>query len=103
MGFYIEVQELEHYGCCRVAVDDVDTVQVIGVGLWVVGGTDDTSLTVKITTATCQKHTINSLVRGNFKYFIFKRILVIDGWGISCEIALIWISVDFSDDQSILA
>ena len=25
-----------------------------------------------------------------------------DGWGISCEIALIWMSVDFTDDQSTL-
>ena len=25
---------------------------------------------------------------------------MIDGWGISCEIALIWISLDFTDDQS---
>ena len=36
----------------------------------------------------------------NLKYVIFKRILVIDGWGISCEIALIWMSLDFTDDQS---
>ena len=36
------------------------------------------------------------------KYVIFKRILVIDGWGISCEIALIWMSLDLSDDQSTL-
>ena len=27
---------------------------------------------------------------------------MIDGWGISCEIALIWLSLDFSDDQSTL-
>ena len=26
---------------------------------------------------------------GNYRYVIFKQILVIDGWGISCEIALI--------------
>ena len=38
----------------------------------------------------------------NFIYVIFKRILVIDGWGISCEIALIWMSLDFTDDQSTL-
>ena len=25
-----------------------------------------------------------------------------DGWGISCEIALIWMSLDFTDDQSTL-
>ena len=28
---------------------------------------------------------------------------MIDGWGISCEIALIWMSLDFADDQSTLA
>ena len=37
-----------------------------------------------------------------FKYVIFKQILVIDGWGISCEIALIWMPLDFTDDQSTL-
>ena len=31
-----------------------------------------------------------------------KQILVIDGWGISSEIALIWMSLDFADDQSTL-
>ena len=30
---------------------------------------------------------------GNLRHVIFKRILVIDGWGISCEIALIWMSL----------
>ena len=39
---------------------------------------------------------------GNFRHVSFKQILVIDGWGISCEIALIWMSVDFTDDQSTL-
>ena len=29
-------------------------------------------------------------------------ILVINGWGISCEIVLIGMSVDFTDDQSTL-
>ena len=33
---------------------------------------------------------------------IVKQILVIGGLGISCEIALIWISLDFTDDQSAL-
>ena len=41
---------------------------------------------------------INSLAPGefqqNFSYVIFKWILVIDGWGIACEIALIWMSLD---------
>ena len=49
---------------------------------------------------------VNSLTagifKGNFRYVIFKQILVIDGWGISCEIALIWMSLDFTDDQSTL-
>ena len=46
----------------------------------------------------------NSLALGkfdwNFIYVILKRILVIDGWGISCEISLIWMSLNFTDDQS---
>ena len=51
---------------------------------------------------------VNSLAPGkfkrNFRYVIFKRILVIDGWRIFCEIALIWMSpaLDFTDDQSTL-
>ena len=49
---------------------------------------------------------MNSLVPGkfewNFRHVIFKQILVIDGWGISCKIALIWMSLDFTDDQSTL-
>ena len=49
---------------------------------------------------------VNSLAPGNFEWYficvIFKRILVIDGWGISVEIALIWMSLDFTDDQSTL-
>ena len=48
----------------------------------------------------------NSLAPGkfewNFRYVIFKWMLVIDGWGIRCEIALIWMSLDFTDDQSTL-
>ena len=49
---------------------------------------------------------INSLAPGkfawNFRQVIFKQIIVIDGWGISCEIVLIWMSLDFTDDQSTL-
>ena len=37
-----------------------------------------------------------------FRYAIVESILVIDGWGISCEIAQIWMSVDFTNDQSTL-
>ena len=48
----------------------------------------------------------NSLAPGkfewNFRYVVFKQILVIDGWGISCEIVLMWVSLDFTDDQSTL-
>ena len=33
----------------------------------------------------------------NFMHVIFKQILVIDGWGIACKIALIWMSLDFID------
>ena len=49
---------------------------------------------------------INSLAPGkyewNFRYVIFKWILMIDERGISCEITLIWMSPDFTDDQSTL-
>ena len=52
------------------------------------------------------KCTFNSLAPGkfewNFRHVIFKQILVIDGWGISCEIAVIWMSLDFIDDHSAL-
>ena len=48
------------------------------------------------------RRTINSLAPGkfewNFRHVIFKQILLIDGWGISCEITLIWMSMDFVDD-----
>ena len=38
----------------------------------------------------------------NYRHVIFKQILVIDVWGIPCEIALILMSLDFTDDQSTL-
>ena len=38
----------------------------------------------------------------NFRYVIFQGILVIEGWGMACEIALIWMSLDFTDYQSTL-
>ena len=41
-------------------------------------------------------------IRTKFYICNFKWILVIDGWGISCEIALIWMSLDVTDDQSTL-
>ena len=41
---------------------------------------------------------INSLAPGwfkvNFRRIIFKLILVVNGWGISCETTLIWLSLD---------
>ena len=47
---------------------------------------------------------VNSLAPGKFewncRHVVFKQILVIDGWSISCEISLIWMSLDFIDDQS---
>ena len=47
---------------------------------------------------------INSLAPWKFewRYVIFKQMLVIDGWGICCEIALISVSLDLTDDQSTL-
>ena len=38
----------------------------------------------------------------HFIYVIFRWILVVGGWGISCEIALILMSLHFTDDQSTL-
>ena len=59
-----------------------------------------------ITIQYCSWLYLNSLTPGkckwNFRYVIFKQILVIGCWGISCEIALIWMSQDFTNDQSIL-
>ena len=49
---------------------------------------------------------VNSLAPGkfewNFRYVIFKWVSVIDGWCISCDIDLIWMSLDFNDEQSTL-
>ena len=36
------------------------------------------------------------------RFVIFTWILVTDGWGISCEIALIWMPLAFTEDQSTL-
>ena len=51
-------------------------------------------------------HYINSLAPGNFewnfRHVIFKQILVIDDWGISCEITLTWKPHDLTDDKSTL-
>ena len=54
----------------------------------------------------CVEPPFNSLAPGkfewNFRYVFFKWILMVDGWGISSEIALILMSMDFTDDQSTL-
>ena len=47
-------------------------------------------------------HWSHEKFKWNFRCLIFKRILVIDGWSICCEIALIWMSLDFTDDHSTL-
>ena len=48
----------------------------------------------------------NSLAPGRFWWNssnnIFNPISMIDGWGISCEIALRWMSLDLTDDMSTL-
>ena len=38
----------------------------------------------------------------NFRHLIFQIISVLDGWGISCELALRWMSLDLTDDKSTL-
>ena len=49
---------------------------------------------------------INSLAPGrfqfNFRLLIYKLTLVNGGWGISYEIALRWMPLDFTDDKSTL-
>ena len=49
---------------------------------------------------------VNSLAPGKFEwhfnYLIFQMISVINGWGISCELALRWTSLDPTDDKSTL-
>ena len=37
-----------------------------------------------------------------FRYLIFQIISVVDGWAISCEVALRWMSLDLTDDKSTL-
>ena len=62
---------------------------------------------IPLTKASNVWHNFNSLAPGKFEWnfrhvVMFKQILVIDGCGISCEIAIIWMSLDFTDDQSTL-
>ena len=48
----------------------------------------------------------NSLVSGkfewSFRFLILWIIYVIDGWGISCKLALRWMSLDLTDDKTTL-
>ena len=50
---------------------------------------------------------LNSLTSGrfkvNFRWVVFKLILVVNGWDIYCETALIWVSLDHTYDKSTLA
>ena len=49
---------------------------------------------------------MNSLAPGKFKWnfrcLILQIILVIDGWGISCGLALRWMPLELTDDKSTL-
>ena len=51
-------------------------------------------------------HLFNSMAPGKFEWYfrnlIFQIISVFDGWGISCEFALRWMSLDHTDDKSTL-
>ena len=53
-----------------------------------------------------KKHVFYSLVpekfEWHFRYVIVQIIPVIDGWGISCELALRWMSLNLTDDKSTL-
>ena len=53
-----------------------------------------------------QPVSLNSLAPGrfkvNFRWAIYKLILVVNGWGISCETDLIWASLDHAYGKSTL-
>ena len=55
---------------------------------------------------TLQQHGINSMAPGkfewNFKYLILQIILVIYGWGISCQLALRWMSINLTDKSTLV-
>ena len=79
------------------------TIQSLCHGVHIIPGYGNVSYTAS---ADLYLILVKSLAPGkfewNFIHVIFKQILVIDGWGICCEIALIWMSLDFTDDQSTL-
>ena len=66
----------------------------------------DWNLIIQDHSCICQVPRVNSLAPGkiewNFRSLIFQIISVIDGWGISCELALRWMSLDLTDDKSTL-
>ena len=51
-------------------------------------------------------NSFNSLASGksewNFRHLIFQITSVVDGWGIPCELAFRWMSLDLTDEKSTL-
>ena len=58
---------------------------------------DTTQKNIQSTTSICMRN--NSVYTG---LALQMKNLLIDGWGMSCEIALIWMALDITDDQSTL-
>ena len=69
-------------------------------------GTNRWNLWVFDLPISCSNTILNSLASGknewNFKALIFQIISVIDGWSISCHLALRWMSLDLTTDKSTL-
>ena len=102
---------------CWTVVDEIPLLCIFAVGIAVCSmeprhtrvGTSDAS-TLLCGSGLCLKQWqevfFNSFAPGNFewnfRYLIFQIISVIDGWGISCELALRWMSLDLTDDKSTL-
>ena len=65
-----------------------------------------TSCQVRMSTWQPYSSQVNSLASGEFewyfRYLTFQITAVIDGWGISCELALRWMSLDLTDEKSTL-
>ena len=92
----------------RLCVLFVVIVELVNITLWPYLSVTSMNSTPNNPWSWCMFYThINSLAPGkfewNFRYITFKRIFVIDGWCILCEFPLIWMSLDFTDDQSMLA
>ena len=60
----------------------------------------------RVASIAIKRNDINSLAPGRFerslRKVIFKLILMIGGWGILCKIALRWMPMDLTDDNSTL-